>query len=115
LSARDPLLAALMLVLMFSTAGIPPFVGFWAKLWIVQALLAGGHIWLATLAVLVSVVGAFYYLRVVWFMYFEAPGGRPRAPRRARMRLVLLLNALAVVILGVLPNSLLVLCARLIG
>ncbi len=80
LSSRDPLLAALMLVVMFSTAGVPPFVGFWAKLWIIQALLASGHTWLATFAVLISVVGAFYYLRVVWYMYFEAPRRSTAAP-----------------------------------
>ena len=79
LSSRDPLLAALMLVLMFSTAGVPPFIGFWAKLWIIQALLGSGHAWLATFAVLISVVGAFYYLRVVWYMYFEAAGDQPAA------------------------------------
>jgi NADH-quinone oxidoreductase subunit N len=61
LSARDPLLAALMLIVMFSTAGVPPFVGFWAKLWIIQALLSDAHAGLATFLVLISVVGAFYY------------------------------------------------------
>jgi NADH-quinone oxidoreductase subunit N len=115
LSTRDPLLALMMLVLMFSTAGVPPFVGFWAKLWIIQALLAGGHLWLAILAVLVSVIGAYYYLRVVWYMYFESPGERGPAESRASMRLVLLINSLAVVLLGVLPNALLTICQRLIG
>ncbi len=113
LSARDPVMAALMLVIMFSTAGVPPFVGFWAKLWIIQALLAGGHAWLATFAVLISVVGAFYYLRVVWFMYFEAPGEQVAAPRRPRMRLILLINTLGVLALGLLPNALLDICGRL--
>jgi NADH-quinone oxidoreductase subunit N len=113
LSARDPLLAALMLVLMFSTAGVPPFIGFWAKLWIIQALLGSGHIWLALFAVLISVVGAFYYLRVVWYMYFEAAGDRPPAEPRPRMRLILLLNTLAVAALGLLPNALLDICQRL--
>ena len=59
---------------MFSTAGVPPFVGFWAKLQIIQALLGSGHLALAIVAVVASVIGAFYYLRVVWLMYFEAPG-----------------------------------------
>jgi NADH-quinone oxidoreductase subunit N len=115
LATRDPLLALLMLVLMFSTAGVPPFVGFWAKLWIIQALLGGGHVWLATYAVVISVVGAYYYLRVVWYMYFEAPGDRPRPETRARMRFILALNAAAVLLLGLLPNGLLSLCGRLIG
>jgi len=113
LSARDPVIAALMLIVMFSTAGVPPFVGFWAKLWIIQALLAGGHTWLATFAVLISVVGAFYYLRVVWFMYFEAPAEQIAAPRRPRMRLILLINTLGVLALGLLPNALLEICQRL--
>ena len=113
LSARDPLLAALMLVLMFSTAGVPPFIGFWAKLWIIQALLGSGHIWLAVFAVVISVVGAFYYLRVVWYMYFESAGDRPPAEPRSRMRLILLLNTLAVAALGLLPNALLDICQRL--
>jgi NADH-quinone oxidoreductase subunit N len=105
----------MILMLMFSTAGVPPFVGFWAKLWIIQALLGGGHVWLATYAVVISVVGAYYYLRVVWYMYFEAPGDRPRPETRARMRFILALNAAAVLLLGLLPNGLLSLCGRLIG
>jgi NADH-quinone oxidoreductase subunit N len=113
LSARDPLLAALMLVVMFSTAGVPPFIGFWAKLWIIQALLTGGHTWLATFAVVISVVGAFYYLRVVWYMYFEAPEDQITAPTRPRMRLILLINTLAIAGLGLLPNALLDMCQRM--
>jgi NADH-quinone oxidoreductase subunit N len=115
LATRDPLLALLMLVLMFSTAGVPPFVGFWAKLWIIQALLGGHHVWVATFAVLISVVGAYYYLRVVWYMYFEAPGERPQPEPRSRMRFILSLNSAAVLLLGLLPNALLSLCGRLIG
>ncbi len=114
LSSRDPLLAALMLVLMFSTAGVPPFIGFWAKLWIIQALLGSGHVWLATFAVLISVVGAFYYLRVVWYMYFEDAGERERPDTRPRMRLILLLNTAAVTVMGLLPNALLSICERVI-
>jgi NADH-quinone oxidoreductase subunit N len=114
LSTRDPLLAALMLVLMFSTAGVPPFIGFWAKLWLIQALLATGHVWLSVFAMLISVVGAYYYLRVVWYMYFEAADDRPRVEFKSRMRLILLINALAVTALGLFPNALLEICARLI-
>jgi NADH-quinone oxidoreductase subunit N len=113
LSTRDPLLAALMLVLMFSTAGVPPFVGFWAKLWIIQALLASGHTGLATFAVLISVIGAFYYLRVVWYMYFEAAGDVPATPARGRMRLILLINTLAVLALGLMPQALLDICQQM--
>jgi NADH-quinone oxidoreductase subunit N len=114
LSARDPLLAAMMLALMFSTAGVPPFIGFWAKLWIIQALLGGGHVWLATFAVLVSVIGAFYYLRVVWYMYFEPAGEQPVPESRPRMRFILLLNTAAVALMGLLPNALLSVCQRVL-
>jgi NADH-quinone oxidoreductase subunit N len=114
LSTRDPLLAALMMVVMFSTAGVPPFMGFWAKLWIIQALLTSGHLWVAIFAMLISVIGAFYYLRVVWYMYFEPADGRTPGERRSRMRLILLINTLAVVGLGLLPNALLEICSRLI-
>jgi NADH-quinone oxidoreductase subunit N len=114
LASRDPLLAAMMLALMFSTAGVPPFIGFWAKLWIIQALLGSRHAWLATFAVLISVVGAFYYLRVVWYMYFEAAGDRPVPEARARMRFILVINTVAVTVMGVLPNALLRICERVL-
>ncbi len=115
LAGRDPMLALCMLMLMFSTAGIPPFAGFWAKLWIIQALLHTHHTWLATIAVLASVVGAFYYLRIVWFMYFDA--GRSQSPvaRQPMTRAAVGLNSLAVLAIGIMPNALLALCASLIG
>jgi NADH-quinone oxidoreductase subunit N len=112
---RDPLLALIMMTLMFSTAGVPPFVGFWAKLRIFQALWETQHFWLVVIAVAMSVVGAFYYLRVVKLMYFDAPtGDAPATVRSTGVRLVLAANAAAVLILGVLPSSLLDLCSRLI-
>jgi NADH-quinone oxidoreductase subunit N len=115
LHQRDPLLAVAMLVLMFSTAGVPPFVGFWAKLRIFQVLWETGHLWLVVIAAAMSVVGAFYYLRVIKLMYFDAPAGDlPPSARLAGARLVLGCNAAAVLILGVLPGPLLDLCARLI-
>jgi NADH-quinone oxidoreductase subunit N len=112
---RDPLLAATMMVLMFSTAGVPPFVGFWAKLRIIQALWETQHLWLVILAVAMSVVGAFYYLRVIKLMYFDEPAGEvPATAREPGVRLALGINAAAVLALGVLPGPLLDLCARLI-
>jgi NADH-quinone oxidoreductase subunit N len=114
LASRDPLLAMLMLVLMFSTAGVPPFVGFWAKLWIIQALLGTSHVWVATFAVVISVVGAYYYLRVVWYMYFESAGELSQPEPRARMRFILAINTAAVLVLGLLPNQLLSLCSRVL-
>jgi NADH-quinone oxidoreductase subunit N len=112
---RDPLLALVMMMLMFSTAGVPPFVGFWAKLRIFQALWETQHFWLVVIAAAMSVVGAFYYLRVIKLMYFDAPSGdAPATVRSTGVRLVLALNAAAVLILGLLPSSLLDLCSRLI-
>ncbi|MEP7314552.1 MAG: NADH-quinone oxidoreductase subunit NuoN [Pseudomonadota bacterium] len=115
LHARDPSLALIMAMLMFSTAGVPPFVGFWAKLRIIEALLHADHIWIAGIAVLLSVVGAFYYLRIVWLMYFDAPGSLPGAQPRMSLRFILGLNAAAALALGILPNGLLALCRQVIS
>jgi NADH-quinone oxidoreductase subunit N len=112
---RDPMLALAMMMLMFSTAGVPPFVGFWAKLRIFQALWETNHVWLVVIAAAMSVVGAFYYLRVIKLMYFDAPPAvYPPPQHSAGVRAALGLNALAVLVLGVLPAPLLDLCARLI-
>ena len=115
LNQRSPLYAGVMALCMFSLAGIPPMVGFFAKLSVLQALvLAGGsvHIGLAVFAVLMSLVGAFYYLRVVKVMYFDAPISitTVRAPRD--VRIVLSLNALLLLLLGLLPGGLMTLCAE---
>ncbi|MGH8304692.1 MAG: NADH-quinone oxidoreductase subunit NuoN, partial [Steroidobacteraceae bacterium] len=115
LHQRDPLLALAMMVLMFSTAGVPPFVGFWAKLRIFQVLWETDHLWLVVLSAAMSVVGAYYYLRVIKLMYFDPPAGElPATARSAGVRVALGLNAAAVLALGVLPGPLLDLCARLI-
>jgi NADH-quinone oxidoreductase subunit N len=116
LHKRDPLLALVMMFLMFSTAGVPPFIGFWAKFNIFQALWLTGHYWLIVIAAAMSVVGVFYYLRVVKFMYFDAPGDLPEGRGGGvAVRGVLLLNGLAVLALGLMPNALIQLCARVIG
>jgi NADH-quinone oxidoreductase subunit N len=113
---RDPLLALAMMFLMFSTAGIPPFVGFWAKFAIFQALWLSGHVWLIVIGAAASVIGVFYYLRVVKLMYFDAPGDLPvGAATSFGVRAVLALNALAVLALGIVPNALIQLCAGVIG
>jgi NADH-quinone oxidoreductase subunit N len=115
LGRRDPLLAATMMVVMFSFAGVPPFVGFWAKLRIIQALWETHHLWLVVFAALMSVVGAYYYLRVVKLMYFDEPAPQQATPvRELGVRLTLGANAAAIFLLGVLPGPLLDLCARLI-
>ncbi len=115
LHARDPLLALMMMCLMFSTAGIPPFVGFWAKLQIFEALWTSDHLALVVFAAAVSVIGVFYYLRVVKIMYFDAPGDLPTAERHTGVRLALGLNALAVLVLGLFPQSLLSLCEQVLS
>ncbi|MBS0378827.1 MAG: NADH-quinone oxidoreductase subunit NuoN [Proteobacteria bacterium] len=112
---RDPLLAFAMMLLMFSTAGVPPLVGFWAKLRIFQALWETHHLYLVIIAAAMSVVGAFYYLRVIKLMYFDEPvAAIPPAVGGAGVRLVLGLNAAAVLVLGILPGPLLNLCARVL-
>jgi NADH-quinone oxidoreductase subunit N len=115
LAARDPRLAALLAVCMLSTAGIPPFAGFWAKLWVIQALLSGKFVGLAVLAMITSVIGAYYYLRVVWYVYFESGSDEPLIARAPLQRGVLALNCLALLALGVLPGALLKLCSSLFG
>jgi NADH-quinone oxidoreductase subunit N len=115
LHRRDPLLAVAMMVLMFSTAGVPPFIGFWAKLRIFQALWESNRLWLVVIAAAMSVVGAYYYLRVIKLMYFDEPAGElPQAAREAGVRFALGVNAAAVLALGIAPGPLLDLCARLI-
>ena len=113
---RDPLSALAMMLLMFSTAGVPPLVGFWAKLRIFQALWETNHLWLVIIAAAMSVVGAYYYLRVIKLMYFDEPVAPPppAAAAAGGVRLTLALNAAAVLALGILPGPLLNLCARLI-
>jgi NADH-quinone oxidoreductase subunit N len=111
LNSRNPWLAALMAILMFSMAGLPPFVGFYAKLAILQSLVGAGFIWLAVVAVMFSLIGAFYYLRVVKVLYFDAP--KPDAPIYTSIpdvQALLSINGLAVLMLGIMPQPLITLC-----
>ncbi len=112
LNARSPWFAGMMAILMFSLAGVPPFVGFWAKLGVVQAVLGIGYTWLAVVAVLFSVVGAFYYLRIVKLMYFDEPTDHAQIGGSTLMRAVLSANVLLVFVLGVIPGALIALCQR---
>jgi NADH-quinone oxidoreductase subunit N len=115
LSRRSPWLAFLMLLLMFSMAGIPPTVGFHAKLSVLSAIVDQGFVGLAVVAVLFSLIGAFYYLRVVRLMYFDAPAdGVAPIPDGGAARVLLGINALAVLALGLLPGALMTLCQRAI-
>jgi NADH-quinone oxidoreductase subunit N len=114
LNARSAWFAAVMLMLMFSMAGVPPFVGFWAKLAVIQAVLHVGFLWLAVVAVAFSVIGAYYYLRVVKLMYFDEPTERRALEGSGAFRFVLSVNGLAVLVLGMYPGLLLALCARVL-
>ncbi|MEO8855840.1 MAG: NADH-quinone oxidoreductase subunit NuoN [Burkholderiaceae bacterium] len=118
LNQRSPLYAAVMAICLFSLAGIPPMVGFYAKLAVLQALIASGqaiHIALAVFAVMMSLVGAFFYVRVVKVMYFDPP--IHDAPIKAPLdfRLVLTANGLLVLLLGIFPGPLMTLCARAVA
>jgi NADH-quinone oxidoreductase subunit N len=110
LSQRSPWYAGVMLLVMFSMAGIPPLVGFYAKLSVLWAVVDAGYVWLAVVAVLFSVIGAFYYLRIVRLMYFEPPLDQSPVTAPAAMRWILSLNGLAMLIFGVLPGPLMALC-----
>jgi NADH-quinone oxidoreductase subunit N len=117
LNQRSPLYAGIMAVCLFSLAGIPPLVGFYAKLAVLQSLVASGqasYIALAVFAVVMSLIGAFYYLRVIKVMYFDEPitAGRVSAP--VDVRVVLSINGALVLVLGLLPGGLMTLCARAI-
>lgn len=114
LNKRSPWFAFVMLLLMFSLAGIPPLMGFYAKLSVLQAVLASGQIWLAVLAVLFSLIGAFYYLRVVKLMYFDEPADQGVIVADTDMRIVLSVNGLAVLALGLMPGSLMSACSAAI-
>jgi NADH-quinone oxidoreductase subunit N len=111
LNERSPWFAFMMLVLMFSLAGVPPTVGFYAKLWVIEAVLHVDMVWLAVVAVAFSVVGAFYYLRIVKLMYFDQPV--ETAPLRAGvdLRVILSANGLAILVLGLFPGLLTGLCS----
>lgn len=110
LNQRSPWFAFVMLVLMFSLTGIPPMVGFYAKLSVLQAVLANGDVWLAVFAVLLSLVGAFYYLRVVKVMYFDDAVDTSALSASQGMRVALGLNGAAVLVLGILPAPLMAVC-----
>jgi len=115
LNQKSKWYAFMMLVTMFSLAGIPPTVGFFAKLAVLQAVLEAGYTWLVVFAVLLSVVGAFYYLRIVRLMYMEAPAGEITIDPRPGPRWILSAAGLATLALGILPAPLMNLCARAIA
>jgi len=110
LSKRHPLLAFVMLIFMFSLAGIPPAVGFYAKLSVLSAAMDAGLVWLTVLAVITSLFGAFYYLRIVKLMYFDEPLDASAIESSPTARAFLILNGVAIVALGILPGPLMTMC-----
>ena len=115
LNQRHPWYAFVMLVMMFSMAGVPPTVGFWAKLSVLQAVVSIGYVWLAVVAVLMSLVGAFYYLRVVKLMYFDEAPQRESMQVGVDCRVLMSANGIAVLVLGMMPGALLAICERAIS
>ncbi len=111
LNKRSPWFAFVMLMLMFSMAGVPFFVGFFAKFSVLQAVVAAGYMWLAIVAVLFSLIGAFYYLRVVKIMYFDAPADDTPLQACGSIKLLVSLNGIAVAAFGLAPQMLMSLCA----
>ena len=110
LNRRNPWYAFITLLLMFSLAGIPPTVGFYAKLSVLQAVLGAGYVWLAVVAVLFSLVGAFYYLRIVKLMYFDEPESDTPISPQGDVELLISANGLAVLGFGIFPQTLMTLC-----
>jgi NADH-quinone oxidoreductase subunit N len=111
LNQRSPWYAFVMLLLMFSMAGVPPTVGFYAKLSVLQAALQAGFVWLVVAAVLFSVIGAFYYLRIIKLMYFDAPKDEAPLKPEGDMAMLMSTNGVGVLVLGLLPQPLMGLCA----
>jgi NADH-quinone oxidoreductase subunit N len=111
LNQRSPWLAFMMLLLMFSMAGVPPTVGFYAKFSVLNAAVQAGHITLVVMAVLFSLIGAFYYLRIVKLMYFDAPESHEKLYLQPDSSLLISINGLAVLALGILPGTLMSVCA----
>ncbi len=118
LNQRSPLYAGVMAICLFSMAGIPPMVGFYAKLSVLQSLIVSGqsfYIGLAIFAVIMSLIGAFYYLRVVKVMYFDEPVTATTVSADTDVRVVLSVNGLLVLVLGIMPGALMALCADAIA
>ncbi len=111
LSARDPWSAAMVLCVMGSLAGVPPFLGFWSKLAVLRAAIDGGMLWLAIVGVVFAVIGAFYYLYVIKVMYFDEPAGEPLVARNdGVLRFTFAANALALLVLGLFWNPIMAWC-----
>ena len=116
LNARSPWMAALVLCVMASMAGVPPFLGFWAKLAVLRAAINGDMLWLAIVGIVFAVIGAFYYLRVMKVMYFDEPEGEPIQVRPGRpLQVVFSINAISLLVLGFAWSPLMAWCQRAFG
>ncbi len=111
LNKRSPWFASIMLMLMFSMAGVPFFIGFFAKFSVLQAVVAAGYMWLAIVSVLFSLIGTFYYLRVVKVMYFDEPADDTPLAAPMDVRILISANGLAVAVFGIFPQVIMSLCA----
>jgi NADH-quinone oxidoreductase subunit N len=112
LNTRSPWLAFIMLLMMFSMAGIPPLVGFFAKLGVLEALVRTHFVWLAAVALIFAIIGSYYYIAVVKVMYFEAPLIETPIPLTVDARLAISINGLAVLFLGLFPSALISVCRQ---
>jgi NADH-quinone oxidoreductase subunit N len=115
LNDRSPWLALMMMLLMFSMAGVPPMVGFYAKLSVLQAVVEADMVWLAVYAVVFALIGAFYYLRVIKLIYFEPPQEKAPLVQTWDVNLIMGANGLAVLLLGIYPSGMMALCATAIN
>lgn len=111
LNERSPWFAFMMLILMFSLAGVPPTVGFFAKLWVIEAILDVDLVWLAIVAVVFSLIGAFYYIRVIKLMYFDKSEDTTPLDSSMDIRVIITANCLIVLALGLFPSSLMSICS----
>jgi NADH-quinone oxidoreductase subunit N len=111
LNQRSPWWAFIMLLVMFSLAGLPPTLGFYAKFMVIEAAVNESFVWLAVVAVITSLIGAFYYLRIVKLMYFDEPVETMPIAVRGDTWLALSVNGLLLLVLGILPQQLIGLCA----
>jgi NADH-quinone oxidoreductase subunit N len=115
LNERNSWYAALMLILMLSMAGVPPFIGFWAKWSVLAQVVSAGFVWLAVVAVLFAIIGAFYYLRIIKLMYFDKPEEMAPIEADMDMRVALSANALVILLLGLMPQTLMAVCLGALG
>jgi len=110
LNSRNPWLAFMMLLIMFSMAGIPPTVGFFAKLWVLEAVIRIHLVWLATLALIFAIIGSYYYINVVKVMYFEEPDNIQAFECKTNLKVAISMVGMTVLLLGIIPSSMIMLC-----